>query len=369
MKYSIPATLLLLTLSLLAIGDKFSPVHAQSQCGTIQNIAPSSESREIKLGNTGIAFNIPANYRVASRKVQRGLSIDIYSPSEYEFLECVKRNNIRTEIDSTATVQIIPIGGRYQTPEEFAASGWVYNLDRVVSRTTIAGQPAIVYGTRRRGFTTVLVLSPDKKYAVTFTEVNDNNEPIAKRTFNQVLASFRFNAESASNSVSSSQQPQNSSTQVAPTLRPIISQIRSQLPRGLVMRLPSEIEGVAYDGRKFPVYGIVQEPYDDQFRIQLAATPDCDVRACLVGYIGVAPLGSRSLPTRGEKNEPINVTPNIRGTYIYRTFPGAASSGPINVIVWEQNGVVYTVSSGMSKEKVLKIASSMATGVTITSQQ
>jgi hypothetical protein len=135
------------------------------------------------------------------------------------------------------------------------------------------------------------------------------------------------------------------------------------------MRLPSEIEGVAYDGRKFLVYGIVQEPYDDQFRIQLAATPDCDVRACLVGYIGVAPLGSRSLPTRGEKNEPINVTPNIRGTYIYRTFPGAASSGPINVIVWEQNGVVYTVSSGMSKEKVLKIASSMATGVTITSQQ
>ena len=368
MKYSIPTTLLL-SLSLFAIGDNLSPVHAQSQCGTIQNVAPSSESREIKLGNTGIAFNIPANYRVASRKVQRGLSIDIYGPSEYEFLECIKRNNIRTEIDSTATVQIIPTGERYQTPEEFAASGWVYNLDRVISRTTIAGQPAIFYGTRRRGFTTVLVLSPDKRYAVTFTEVNDNNEPIAKRTFNQVLASFKFNAESTSNFVSSSQQPQASSTQVAPTLRPIISQIRSQLPKGLVMRLPSEIEGIAYDGRKFAIYGIVREPYDDQFRIQLAATPDCDVRACLVGYIGVAPLGSRSLPTRGEKNEPINVTPNIRGTYIYRTFPGAASSGSVNVIVWEQNGVVYTVSSGMSKEKVLAIASSMATGATITSQQ
>lgn len=367
MKYSIPATLLLI-LSLFAMGDKFSPVHAQSQCGTIQNITPSSETREIKLDNTGIAFNIPANYRVASRKVQRGLSIDVYSPSEYEFLECIKRNNIRTEIDSTATVQIIPTGERYQTPEEFAASGWVYNLDRVVSRTTIAGQPAIFYGTRRPGFTTVLVLSPDKRYAVTFTEVNDNNEPNAKRTFNQVLASFKFNTETAFSSVSSSQQPQTASTQIAPTLRPIVSQIQSQLPRGLVMRLPSEIEGVAYDGRKFSIYGIIPPSDDDQFRIQLAATPDCDVRACLVGYISVAPLGSRSLPTRSEQKESIDITSTIRGTYIYRTFPGAASSAPINIIVWEQNGFAYVVGSGMNKQKVLEIARSMATGVTITSQ-
>lgn len=367
MKYFIPATLLL-TLSIFAVEERFSPVYARSQCGEVQNIAPSSKSREIKVSNTSIVFNIPTNYRAVGRKFQRGLSIDIYSPSEYEFLECVKRNNIRTEVDSTATIQIIPIDGRYQTLEEFAASGWVYNLDRIVSRTTIAGQSAVFYGTRRPGFTTVLVLSPDKRYAVTFIELNENNNSNIRLTFNQLLTSLKFNSETASNSVLSSQQPQTSSTQVAPTLRPIISQIRSQLPKGLVMRLPSEIEGVAYNGTKFAIYGIVQEPYDDQFRIQLVATPDCDVRACLVGYIGVAPLGSRSLPTRDEKNEPINITPNLRGTYIYRTFPGAASSS-VNIIFWEQNGVVYTVSSGMSKQNVLEIASSMATGVTITSQQ
>jgi hypothetical protein len=165
----------------------------------------------------------------------------------------------------------------------------------------------------------------------------------------------------------SEKQAKTPTDQVASTLRPLVPRIRAELPKGMVMRLPMAIEGVAYDGRKFPIYGKILPREDDQFTIQLAATPDCDVRACLVGYMAVAPLGSQSLPTNGETTESINITSTIRGKYLYRRF--GASSPPASIIVWEQGGFAYVVSSGMNKQKVLEIAKSMANGVAISSSK
>ncbi|OLP16655.1 hypothetical protein BST81_19655 [Leptolyngbya sp. 'hensonii'] len=156
--------------------------------------------------------------------------------------------------------------------------------------------------------------------------------------------------------------------QVAPTLRPLVPKIQAGLPRGMAMRLPRQLEGTTDDGRKFPLYGIIQSRNNhDQFTLQLVITPDCEVRACLVGYIAVASHRFKASPRRGEETESIPLTSGIRGQYVYRSFPNNAALPPVHIVVWEQDGFAYIVSSTMKKWKVLEIAKSMATGAVIPS--
>ncbi|MBW4519316.1 MAG: hypothetical protein KME16_06390 [Scytolyngbya sp. HA4215-MV1] len=362
-------------LSTLSTVFAIAPVQAQDSCAPIVKVAADTKLREIRADKFGIGFKMPRNYRAITSTSGKTQSIRIINPGVYDYLQCAQRNQVMLEgFQQSVLVTITPTNGKYQTVNTFInTQSRRYNT---VKTLKVGGQTAVLALRDGFGITAVVtVLSPDRQFAVEVeAEYNgdlvstyDPHKVSALPELKAVVETFQFGAKSAANlQTNQSSVPP---AQVATTLRPLIAQIRAELPAGMAMRLPTQIEGVAYDGRKFPIYGKILPPDDDQFTIQLVATPACDVRACLVGYLSVAPLGSDSLPSSGDKVESINLTSTLRGKYLYRTFPGSAASPPVNIIVWQQAGFAYVVSSFMNKQKVLDIAQSMANGVVIQSQR
>jgi hypothetical protein len=366
----------LIPLSMLSVSLMTPPVQAQDPCGYVAQTQAEQELREVKVEKFGVLLKVPKNYRTIASGSGKTQYIRILNPATYEYLECAQKNQVPVEgFLQTLLVTIIPTNGRYRTITEFLQSQ--PRKTHVVNTLKVGGQPAVL-GLHERGIgttATVAALTPDKKYAIEIeadygdssTSAYDPNKVSALRDFMTVVDNFKFGSPSAA---APQTRPTSVSTaQVAPTFRRLVPQIKAGLPPSMAMRLPATIEGVAYDGKKFPIYGKILPRDDDQFTIQLVTTPNCNVRVCMVGYIGVAPLGSDSLPSSGDKMESINLTATLRGKYLYRTFPGSAASPPANIVVWEQGGYAYIVSSSMNKQKVLDIAKSMANGVVIQSQR
>ncbi|MBW4518187.1 MAG: DUF4367 domain-containing protein [Scytolyngbya sp. HA4215-MV1] len=365
----------IMALSMLSTPFVATPVQAQESCGSITEVAADQELREIRVDKFGFLFKAPKNYRAIASGSGKTQYIRIFNPSLYEYAQCVEQKRIPFEgFLQTLLVTITPTNGNYQTATDFLNSN--APPSNIQKTLTVADQPAVLSVQDIAGLFSVAkvtFLSPDRQFAIEIEADYSNgnldaynpSQVHALQDFITVTDNFKFGARSAA--APQPRQTSASATQVAPTLQRLVPQIKVGLPPGMVMRLPTAIEGVAYDGRKFPIYGKILPRDDDQFTIQLVATPDCDVRVCQVGYIGVAPW--KTDLSDGDKVESVNLTSTIRGKYSYRTFPGSASSPPVHSVVWEQGGFVYVVSSFMNKQKVLEIAKSMANGVVIQSQR
>ncbi len=159
----------------------------------------------------------------------------------------------------------------------------------------------------------------------------------------------------------------------APIFRPIIRNVQNQLPRRMIMRLPASLDITGVNGR-IRIYPIL-EPNSRScfgrncFRISLASEPDCQARACGLGYIAtfrpssdyadiVQSLGDE----RYRVTSSISLREGIRGTYVYAD-PRGVSSGPFSAVIWNQNGQTFIVSlpfSQQEKQKIINIAISMA---------
>jgi hypothetical protein len=159
----------------------------------------------------------------------------------------------------------------------------------------------------------------------------------------------------------------------APIFRPIIRDIQNQLPRRMIMRMPASLDITGVNGR-LRIYPIL-EPNSRNcfrsncFRVSLTSEPDCQARACGLGYIAtfrpssdysdiVQSLGDE----RYRRTSSITLREGIRGTYVYAD-PRGVSSGPFSVVIWNQNGQTFIVSLPLSqqeKQKIINIAISMA---------
>ncbi|MBD2436878.1 SH3 domain-containing protein [Nostoc sp. FACHB-110] len=191
-----------------------APVVAQSSCEDItKQIPPSSTLREIKLDKFGVVFKIPRNYRTTNTtKQNQGQYIEVFSPAEYEYLECLNHNSIGGDIDSTAGISIVPTNGKYQTIPEFTKSGLISdNFARLLKKTKIAGQPAFIYEASRKGLITAVFLSSDKQLGIAIDTLNEDNSPVINHIFNDILTSFKFGTKTAE---SQTRQTTASATQV-----------------------------------------------------------------------------------------------------------------------------------------------------------
>ncbi|BAY61391.1 hypothetical protein NIES22_14560 [Calothrix brevissima NIES-22] len=229
MKYSTQFVLLLAIATFLPVFT-ITPIVAKSSCDdTTQQIPPSSKLREIKLNNYGVVFKIPANYRTTINRQKKGDYIDIFSPAEYQYVECLTRNSIGGDVDSTAGITIIPTDGKYQNVSEFVNSGLTdnFNFYRLLKKTKIAGQPALIYEfTHRKGLITAIFLSPDKQLGIAIDTLNDDNNPVISRIFDGILTSFKFGNKTAE---SQTRQTTASIAQVTPKLA-----ISTTKPKGCV---------------------------------------------------------------------------------------------------------------------------------------
>lgn len=145
----------------------------------------------------------------------------------------------------------------------------------------------------------------------------------------------------------------------ASIFQPILQDIRTQLPRGMVMRLPAFVPEV-----EITTYAVVAGYFSDQgfFRVDLASRPDCGVTACNMGNIFVFrqrnPLDEND-GLQDSHTKAITLKPGIRGFYSYYR---SGSAGYRHHVSWKQDNLFFEVESrAMSKQQVIDMAISMAT--------
>ena len=159
--------------------------------------------------------------------------------------------------------------------------------------------------------------------------------------------------------------PQTANAEPAPMFRPILRDIQTQLPRGMVMRLPAVIPN--------PLSGIPgyrpaiissNAPEGGYFAIILV-TSNCPetrlVAVCDTGRIIVERRNSNTnqrLREDQQQGSSINLKTGVRGFSRSYIQP---SRGQMNEISWEQDGMIFRVMSrSMSQEQVINVAISMA---------
>ncbi|MCP6762230.1 MAG: hypothetical protein NHB32_26565 [Fischerella sp. CENA71] len=164
-----------------------------------------------------------------------------------------------------------------------------------------------------------------------------------------------------------------SEAEPASVFRPLIEDIRTQLPKGLKMRLPSSLPPAA---SKIKLYSYIASD-SKIFEVRLANTPDCSVSnnpsACTAGGFGVfTPEGTSKIwPPKGDSITPVKLGNGISGFYITRGQGNNISQ----YIFWKQDGLEYVLGLGggstrdVSQQQMIDMAISMANEPAITSEQ
>ena len=185
--------------------------------------------------------------------------------------------------------------------------------------------------------------------------------------------------------------PQTVNAAPASIFTPIIRDIKNQIPRGWVMRLPSSV-----NISNTKLYPQVITTIPGEFALFLNEQPNCISRACYFGVIAVAkdseyadnlrskPIFSktnmqrirairqRDYQTRTEsetkllmssemavlERTPITLKPGIQGVFIVQNG-GGASTPPSLHVFWKQDGLNYraTIKGGFDYERSVVIQS------------
>ncbi|WP_293147486.1 MULTISPECIES: hypothetical protein [unclassified Microcoleus] len=151
--------------------------------------------------------------------------------------------------------------------------------------------------------------------------------------------------------------------QPASVFRPLIDDIRRQLPKGLKMRLPASIPATPIQ-----LYPFIESD-GKVFKVNIGIKPECgksaNASSCTVGVFAVvSPAHSKNWPGQDQDISPINLSGGIRGYYL--------AKGGGRTISWEQEGLRYAVAvsaSAVSQQQLLDLVNSMVSQPAIASMQ
>lgn len=171
---------------------------------------------------------------------------------------------------------------------------------------------------------------------------------------------------------------QSTPAEPAPIFQPILSDIRSQLPQGTEIRLPSTFptfdRSVLSKALSVPIDGNIY-PYVDSkneaIAVNFGVIPNCAASArpdqCTLGSIGVFKSRKPKFwPPKGDNVTPIDLGNGIRGYYLTR----GSGHNTLRYVSWQQNGWQYmlgTAAFAMSQQQIIDTAISAASEPPITS--
>lgn len=153
----------------------------------------------------------------------------------------------------------------------------------------------------------------------------------------------------------------------ADIFKPVVDDIKQQIPSGLSMRLPSYIPP-----SDTPMYPFV-EADEKGLRVNIGIKPDCASSAspnsCIIGAIAaVAPKAVKNWPPKGDNRQQVNLDNGVSGFF----FTRGKGEAKLNYVAWEQDkqtfGIVALAQVASQKE-LLDIAKSMTGEEAINSEQ
>ncbi|MEM7712966.1 MAG: hypothetical protein AAF349_05220, partial [Cyanobacteria bacterium P01_A01_bin.68] len=150
----------------------------------------------------------------------------------------------------------------------------------------------------------------------------------------------------------------------ADIFKPLIGDIRSSLPSGLTMRLPSYIPA-----SDVPLYPFVTSD-EKGVKVNIGIDSDCESSAnpnsCIIGAIAAVPNKAvEHWPPKGDNRQRVNLDNGIRGFFFTR------GDGKVSFVAWEQDNQkfgIYALSEFTSRKDLLDIAKSMTGEKAITNQ-
>jgi hypothetical protein len=161
----------LLGLSLIPTLPSYS--QPSNPCKLALIATPSNETRQIRVEKFGIAFNIPDNYRTRSEIRGNSIEIRIHDPSEFNYVECLRKNKIPGPDDYFSTRIIIRQRQASMSLTDIARINLMGNPNRKlrlsnISKSTIDNQTAITFNSENDtpDIVNFIFLLPSKKYSV-----------------------------------------------------------------------------------------------------------------------------------------------------------------------------------------------------------
>ncbi len=193
------------------------PVNAQSGCRSAPNVTPSSKIRVIHNPQLGFRFSIPANYRTMLKVDKYDFGdvrlIFVLNPSQFDYLECLRKSGQPSEISSEAAVLIRPIYSKgldifghvkeiqKQASPRFRQELVSNGLSTSIDAGTVAKQSAAFYNSVEMNTTrNAAFLTPNRNYAVSVGvtygrdgqgKITSISKPRAN-LFQQILDTFSF---------------------------------------------------------------------------------------------------------------------------------------------------------------------------------
>lgn len=151
----------------------------------------------------------------------------------------------------------------------------------------------------------------------------------------------------------------------APVFQPYVAQIRQELPPNYEMRLPADVILTAGPGLEPEGLIVKVLPTESPARLTIGLfTCERSPFPCLVGGFSVEAISSdsaqRELSEHQTQGNPITLARGVRGHL--REGTSLKPPSEFSSLMWEQNGMVYTVSFlAAERENILTMGRSMAT--------
>jgi hypothetical protein len=161
--------------------------------------------------------------------------------------------------------------------------------------------------------------------------------------------------------------PQTANAEPASIFRPFIRDIQTQLPRGMVMRLPASIPYHSLPASSNNTLYPYLYSKNGELGITLYYSPGCRANSCFAGEFIVSKLDEykSKLETIAKWScanaVSVNIKPGIQG--IYTNIRCGGSGDGSQTIFWKQNGLTFSAQLRAAtniKQELLDVATSMA---------
>jgi hypothetical protein len=161
--------------------------------------------------------------------------------------------------------------------------------------------------------------------------------------------------------------PQSVSAEPASIFRPFIRDIKSQLPRGMVMRLPASIPYRSLPASSNNTLYPYLYSKNGELGITLYYSPGCRANPCFAGEFIVSKLAEHKSKLEAiakwscANTVSVNIKPGIQGVYTNIRCGGTGDGS--QTIFWKQNGLTFSAqlrAAANIKQELLEIATSMA---------
>lgn len=162
--------------------------------------------------------------------------------------------------------------------------------------------------------------------------------------------------------------PPPANAEPAPIFRPLLRDIQAQLPRDMVMRLPTSIpyRSLPPADSNNTLYPYLSSK-SGNLTVELYYFPGCRANSCFAGRFSVSKLDADRADLEKQAKWPcanaasVNIKPGLKG--VYTNIKCGGSGDGSQTIFWKQNGLTFSAQLRAAtniKQELLDIATSMA---------